>query len=103
MGWSVDELVVVERGGLVVAVGHVVVGDPEHGVVGERAGRVVVADVLEGLEGVALGVEQGLLAGEAGVQGSFSSGLALGSAWASQVWAMAYSRLTSLSRNSVPG
>ena len=54
------------------------IGDPEHGIVGERSGRVVVPDVLECLEGITLGVEQGLLAGEAGVPGELLLGLCLG-------------------------
>ena len=77
-----DELVVVERGRLVVAAGHVLVGDLEHGVVGERAGRVVVADVLEGLQAGAARVDQRLLAGEPGVPGQLLLGLGLGVALA---------------------
>ena len=49
-----DELVVVHRGGFVVVMLHVVFGDLERGIVGQLAGRIVVPDVLEGLEGVAL-------------------------------------------------
>ena len=69
LGCSVEELVVVDGGGLVVAGGVVVVGGPEGGVVGQRALGVVEPDVVEGLDGVAGGVDQRLPAVEAGLPG----------------------------------
>ena len=50
LGMVRDELVVVDRGRLVVVALHVIIGDLEHGIVGQRAVRVVMADVLECLQ-----------------------------------------------------
>ena len=78
MGWLGDELVVIDRGRLVVVALHVVVGDLEHGVVGQRAVRVVMAHVLEGLQPGPPGVDERLLAGEPRVPGELLFRLGLG-------------------------
>ena len=53
-----DELVVIDRGRFVVSAVHVVIGNLEHRVVGQRAGRVVMAYVLERLQAGAPGVDE---------------------------------------------
>ena len=78
MGWLGDELVVVDRGRFVVLALHVIIGDLEHGVVGQRAVRVVMANVLEGLQPGPTGIDQRLLAGEARVPGELLFRLGLG-------------------------
>ncbi len=67
--YSADELVVVDRGRLVVVMLHVVFGDLEGGVVGQLAGRIVVPDMLERLESVPGGVDDRQAAVESAVPG----------------------------------